>query len=54
MPDLQDALHEAAVALEEDIRQIDSGEVEATPARRAFLAGAIRAWKQPRENENGG
>ncbi|MFJ5861497.1 hypothetical protein ACIQCM_08735 [Pseudarthrobacter sp. NPDC092439] len=54
VPGLAQALHEAAVRLEEDLRQIEAGEVEASPERRAFLTGAVRAWKLPGGSESGG
>lgn len=54
MTAMSEAFSAAAEALEEDVRKIDAGEVEATPEHRAFLAGAIKAWKRPAEAETGG
>jgi hypothetical protein len=47
-------LHAAALVLEEDIRKIDAGELQATPAQRAFLAGAAKGLKLPGGVESGG
>lgn len=48
------AFHLAALNLEEDLRKIDAGEITATPERRAFLSGAVHAWKLPAGVESGG
>jgi hypothetical protein len=47
-------LHAAALILEEDVRKIDAGELEATPAQRAFLAGAAKGLKLPGSVESSG
>jgi hypothetical protein len=47
MTAINQAFHAAAEALEEDLRKIDAGDLQATPERRAFLVGAIKAWKRP-------
>lgn len=54
MQNLQEAFQAAAARLEDDIRKIDAGELEATPEHRAFLAGAVNAWTRPASTETGG
>ncbi|ABK02749.1 hypothetical protein Arth_1355 [Arthrobacter sp. FB24] len=54
MANLQEAFQAAAARLAEDIRKIDAGELDATPAHRAFLDGAVKAWTQPAVTESGG
>lgn len=46
MTTMDEAFRAAALALEDDLRKIDAGEIQATPARRAFIAGAVRGWKR--------
>jgi hypothetical protein len=53
MTALDEAFHAAAVNLEEELRKIDAGEVEASPFGRALIAGAVSAWKQPQGVETG-
>lgn len=53
MPTLDEAFHQAAVNLEEDLRQIDAGDVEASPFSRAVIAGAVAAWKHPESIQTG-
>ena len=47
-------LHAAGLALEEDIRKMDAGEIQATPEQRAFLMGAKNAFLKQRVAETGG
>lgn len=54
MKSVAEALHAAAVVLEEDVRKIDAGETTATPAERAFLVGAMRGLRVPTSVETGG
>ena len=54
MPTLDEALHQAAVNLEEDLRQIDAGEVQASPFKRAVIAGVVNPRKLPAPTESGG
>jgi hypothetical protein len=49
-----DGLHAAGLALEEDIRKMDAGELHATPEQRAFLMGAKNAFLGQRTTESGG
>jgi hypothetical protein len=51
---MNEAFHAAAAKLEDDVRKIDAGEIEATAEHRAFLTGAIKAWKRPAGVETGG
>jgi hypothetical protein len=49
-----EGLHAAGLALEEDIRKMDAGELHATPEQRAFLLGAKNAFLRQRTAESGG
>ena len=49
-----DGLYGAGLALEEDIRKMDAGELDATPEQRAFLMGAKNALLKARVAQTGG
>lgn len=49
-----EGLHAAGLALEEDIRKMDAGELRATPEQRAFLMGAKNALLNQKVAESGG
>lgn len=41
-----EALHKSADSLEETLRQIDAGEIEATAIYRAWIVGCIRGLRK--------
>ena len=54
MTETERGLHAAGLALDEDIRKMDAGELRATPEQRAFLMGAKNAFLKARVAESGG
>ncbi|QHK19392.1 hypothetical protein GU243_06140 [Pseudarthrobacter psychrotolerans] len=54
MTTMQEALQAAAAVIEEDVRKMDAGELEATPEQRAFLIGTMRGLQVPLSVEIGG